>query len=124
MGRMIGLDISKHSAEVAVLEPGSSSCKRRRFVASPVGIRAFADKLGPDDSVALESCTNAFAFHRLPLGILVRAPWARGGRRVALQSALGARLQVQLMRGAVLEESRVLAIQLRDRDRHADVFTF
>jgi len=65
MGRVIGLDISKHSAEVALLEAGSSSCRRRRFVASPAGIRAFAGKLGPDDSVALESCTNAFAFHRL-----------------------------------------------------------
>lgn len=65
MGRVIGLDISKHSAEVAMLEPGSSSCKRRRFAATPAGIRAFADKLGSDDSVALESCTNAFAFHRL-----------------------------------------------------------
>jgi transposase len=65
MGRVIGLDISKHSAEVAVLEPGSPSCKRRRFSASPAGIRAFAAKLGPEDSVALESCTNAFAFHRL-----------------------------------------------------------
>ena len=65
MGRVIGLDISKHSAEVAILEPGSSSCKRHRFVASPAGILGFASKLGPDDSVALESCTNAFAFHRL-----------------------------------------------------------
>ncbi len=65
MGRVIGLDVSKHSAEVAILEPGSPSCRRQRFVASPAGIRAFADKLGPDDIVALESCTNAFAFYRL-----------------------------------------------------------
>jgi transposase len=65
MGRVIGLDISKHSAEVALLEPGTSSCRRRRFAATASGIRAFADKLGPDDSVVLESCTNAFAFHRL-----------------------------------------------------------
>lgn len=65
MGRVIGLDISKHSAVVAMLEEGSSSCKRQRFAATPEGIRTFADKLGPDDSVALESCTNAFSFHRL-----------------------------------------------------------
>lgn len=65
MGRVIGLDVSKHSAEVAILEPGSPSCRRLRFVASPAGIRAFASKLGPDDSVVLESCTNAFAFHKL-----------------------------------------------------------
>jgi len=65
MGRVIGLDISKHSAEVAMVESASASCKRRRFAATPAGIRAFADTLGPDDSVALESCTNAFAFYRL-----------------------------------------------------------
>jgi len=65
MGRIFGLDISKHSAEVAILEPGSSACKRRRFAARPASIQAFADRLGPDDSVALESCTNAFAFHKL-----------------------------------------------------------
>jgi transposase len=65
MGSVIGLDISKHSAEVAILDVGTPSCRRRRFAANPAGIRAFADKLGPEDSVALESCTNAFAFHRL-----------------------------------------------------------
>jgi transposase len=65
MGRVIGLDISKHSAEVAVIEPGSAGCRRRRFAANSQGIQAFAKRLGPDDHVALESCTNAFAFHRL-----------------------------------------------------------
>lgn len=65
MERVIGLDISKHSAEVAVLQPGSGELKRWHFAAEPASIRAFADRLGPGDRVALESCTNAFAFHRL-----------------------------------------------------------
>jgi transposase len=65
MSRVIGLDVSKHSAEVAILESGAASCKHRRFAARPAAIRAFAERLGPDDSVALESCTNAFAFHKL-----------------------------------------------------------
>jgi len=65
MGRVIGLDVSKHSAEVAILESGAATCKRGRFAARPASIRAFAKKLGPEDQVALESCTNAFAFHRL-----------------------------------------------------------
>ncbi|MGH9364460.1 MAG: IS110 family transposase [Thermoanaerobaculia bacterium] len=65
MGRVIGLDVSKHSAEVAVLHPGRSSVERSRFAARPEAIRSFAEKLGPDDRVALESCTNAVAFHRL-----------------------------------------------------------
>ena len=65
VGRVIGLDLSKHSAEAAILEPGAETCKRRRFAAKPAAIRAFAEKLGADDRVVLESCTNAFAFHRL-----------------------------------------------------------
>jgi len=62
---VIGLDISKHSAEVAVLQPGTGALKHSRFAAEPAAIRRFADQLGPEDRVALESCTNAFAFHRL-----------------------------------------------------------
>jgi transposase len=62
---VIGLDISKHSAEVAVLYLGSGELERSRFAAEPAAIRHFADQLGADDRVALESCTNAFAFHRL-----------------------------------------------------------
>jgi transposase len=65
VGRVIGLDISKHSAEVAVLQMGTGELRRGRFAAEPKAIRKFADRLGPDDRVALESCTNAFAFHRL-----------------------------------------------------------
>ena len=65
MSRVIGLDISKHSAEVAVLVPGRETPERRRFPARPAAIRAFALELSPEDRVALESCTNAFAFHRL-----------------------------------------------------------
>jgi len=65
MSRVIGLDVSKHSAEVAVLVPGRETPERRRFPAQPAAIRAFALELGPQDRVALESCTNAFAFHRL-----------------------------------------------------------
>lgn len=65
MSRVIGLDLSKHSAEVAVLRPGRAAPQRWRFPAEPAAIRAFAQQLGPEDRVALESCTNAFAFHRL-----------------------------------------------------------
>jgi len=65
VGRVIGLDLSKHTAEVAVLWPGAEAPQRWRFPAEPAAIRAFARQLGPEDRVALESCTNAFAFHRL-----------------------------------------------------------
>ncbi|MGH9867473.1 MAG: IS110 family transposase [Candidatus Polarisedimenticolia bacterium] len=65
MNRVFGLDIHKHFAEVAVLEPGAPRPSRLRFPATADGVRAFAAKLGPEDRVALESCTNAFAFHRL-----------------------------------------------------------
>ena len=63
MGRVFGLDVSKHVAEVAVLEEGA--LERHRFPARVGAIRAFAQQLRPDDRVAFESCTNAVAFHRL-----------------------------------------------------------
>jgi transposase len=65
VGRVIGLDLSKHSAEVAVLHPGQSTPQRWRFPAEPGPLRKFAQQLGPEDRLALESCTNAFAFQRM-----------------------------------------------------------
>ena len=62
---IVGLDISKHTAEVAVLRGGVGAPRRTRFAARPDDIRAFARTLGPQDQVVLESCTNALAFHRL-----------------------------------------------------------
>jgi len=65
MGRVIGLDISKRSAEVAVLVPGTPQLQRQRFPADRPSIVAFAAHLTREDQVALESCTNAVAFYRL-----------------------------------------------------------
>jgi transposase len=65
MGRVIGLDISKRTAEVAILLPGTRQLRRQRFAADAPSIARFARRLAADDRVALESCTNAVAFHRL-----------------------------------------------------------
>jgi len=65
VNRVFGLDIHKLFAKVAVLKPDSPRPDRFRFPATADGVRAFAAKLGSRDRVALESCTNAFAFHRL-----------------------------------------------------------
>lgn len=65
MQRTIGLDISRDTAEVAVLRAGVSEPQRGRFPARPGHIRALAEKLGPEDQVVLESCTNALAFQRI-----------------------------------------------------------
>lgn len=65
MSRVIGLDISKRMAEVAILQSGEAAPQRTRFPAQPAAIARFASGLGPGDRVALESCTNAVAFHRL-----------------------------------------------------------
>lgn len=65
MNRVFGLDIHKHFAEVAMLQEGEPRPRRFRFPADSDGVRAFAARLGPHDRVALESCTNAFAFQRL-----------------------------------------------------------
>lgn len=65
MGRIIGLDISTRTAEVAILLPGTKQLQRRRLTADRPSIRRFAQGLTADDRVALESSTNAVAFHRL-----------------------------------------------------------
>lgn len=65
MVRTFGLDIHKQFAVTALLRPGSQPPERFRFPATPEAIRAFASQLGPEDRVALESCTNAVAFYRL-----------------------------------------------------------
>ena len=49
MNRIIGLDIHKRFAEVAVLRPGRAEPQRLRFPAEPGAIRAFAARLGPDE---------------------------------------------------------------------------
>lgn len=65
MPNFIGLDISKHTAEVAMLRGAARTLRRSRFPARPADIRTFARSLGANDQVVLESCTNAVAFHRL-----------------------------------------------------------
>jgi transposase len=57
--RSIGLDVHKHFAEVAIVEPGRS-LKRQRIATTPAELRAFVDGLKPDDQVALESTFNTW----------------------------------------------------------------
>jgi transposase len=64
MPSIIGLDISKHTVEVATLHRGGGAVHRSRFPARPDAIRAFARTLETSDQVVIESCTNAVAFHR------------------------------------------------------------
>ncbi len=54
MGRVIGLDLSKDSAEVAVLLPGREEPQRRRFAARPAALRRFAEQSA--GSVRHRSC--------------------------------------------------------------------
>jgi transposase len=65
VGRIIGLDLSTRTAEVAMLGPGPQPLVRHRFAADAPSIRAFAAQLTAEDRVAFESSTNAVAFHRL-----------------------------------------------------------
>jgi transposase len=58
--RSIGLDVHKHFAEAAILEPGRS-LRRQRIATAPAELRAFAEGLEPDDQVALESTFNTWA---------------------------------------------------------------
>jgi hypothetical protein len=52
--RSIGLDVGRHVAEVAIVEPGRRTRSGGRIGASPESLEAFAATLGPDDQVVLE----------------------------------------------------------------------
>src|SRR6185312_2364769 len=54
----------------------------------------------------------------------IGAPRAGGGRRVAQQAALGAGLQMEIMRGAMPEILEVLAVELADVERHVEILGF
>jgi transposase len=58
--RHIGLDIGRDFAHVAVVE-GTGHARRLPRVAMGDEFRAFAETLGPEDSVALEASTNTWA---------------------------------------------------------------
>jgi transposase len=58
--RTVGLDVHKHFAEAAILEPGRP-LRRRRIATTPSELRAFVAELGADDQVALEASFNTWA---------------------------------------------------------------
>jgi transposase len=64
MVRYLGLDVHKYWTQVAWHLP-DGSVQRERLATDPVLLRQLADRLGPEDVVALESTTNASAIARL-----------------------------------------------------------
>jgi transposase len=63
--RSIGLDVHKDFAEVAEAVPGGGVQRVGRVRTTPEALRAFAERLGPDDQVALEATINTFAIAKL-----------------------------------------------------------
>ena len=63
--RSLGLDVDKAFAEVAEALPGGSVRRVGHIRTTPDAMRAFAERLGPDDQVALEATTNTFAIAKL-----------------------------------------------------------
>lgn len=59
--RSIGLDVHKHFAEVAIVQPGQGIVSRQRLPVTPAHLRQFAAGLGPDDQVVLEASFNTWA---------------------------------------------------------------
>jgi transposase len=55
----IGIDAHKHFAEVAFLEPGRS-VRHQRIATTPAELKAFAERLGPQDQVVLEASFNTW----------------------------------------------------------------
>jgi transposase len=63
--RSIGLDVHKDFAEVAEVMPGGGVQRVGRVRTTPESLRAFAERLGPDDQVVLEATINTFAIAKL-----------------------------------------------------------
>ena len=63
--RSIGLDVHKHFAEVAIVQPGQGIVSRQRLPVTPASLRQFATTLGPDDQVVLEASFNTWAVTEL-----------------------------------------------------------
>ncbi len=59
--RAIGLDVHKHFAEVAVVQPGQGVVSRQRIPVTPSELRRFADGLEREDQVVLEASFNTWA---------------------------------------------------------------
>ena len=62
--RCIGLDVHREFAQVAIWQGGLVT-QAGRFATTPEGVRAFADRLGPADEVALEATGNTWAIATL-----------------------------------------------------------
>jgi transposase len=60
-----GLDVHKQFVVGATLDARGTLLRQWRFPTTPEALRKFAQQLGPDDAVCLESTTNAVAIHRL-----------------------------------------------------------
>jgi transposase len=60
--RHVGVDLSKRSFTVCVLEEDDSSCLAE-YPLTPEGLRAFREQLQPTDRLAVEVGTNAYYFH-------------------------------------------------------------
>jgi transposase len=56
----IGIDAHKNFAEVAILEPGRP-VRHRRIGTTPAELKAFVERLGPQDQVVLEASFNTWA---------------------------------------------------------------
>tara|TARA_R110002049_G_C9122703_1_gene558499 strand:- start:521 stop:799 length:279 start_codon:yes stop_codon:yes gene_type:complete len=61
MKRFIGLDIHKTVVEVCVISEAGNILFRRRIDSTRQKLLEFAQELTPDDTVALEVTTNAWA---------------------------------------------------------------
>jgi len=63
--RSVGLDVHKHFAEVAIVQPGQGIVSRQRLPVTPASLRTFATSLGPNDQVVLEASFNTWAVAEL-----------------------------------------------------------
>ena len=63
MVRYIGLDVHKKFVQACFLDPAGTVIEQRRIPTDHAALEAFAQSLGPDDHLAMESCTFAWSLY-------------------------------------------------------------
>lgn len=108
--RWIGLDCHLEFIEVAILDAAGAMVSAGRIESSEEAIRLFAEGLGADDRVALESSANAAAIAALVRPHAAKVVIANSRRLAQISQAraktdrLDARTLAKLLRAGALEE--------------------
>src|SRR3954453_998518 len=109
-GRSIGLDVHRDFCEVAICESDGRVRRAGRVATRPGALREFAEQLGPQDRVAMESTGNALQIARIIRPHVNEVVVANTGRLAAIAEAKNktdrrdARMIAQLLHAGLLAD--------------------